>query len=151
MSGRQRRHCYASKPAAPTATKTLDRTTLATLVGWGLLVWAAVAVSIRLVGLVVLAPATPALVAAVFVAVSPLMAVVTDPVYRLLGIAHRQRPAAAAALSVPGTGVDVLLVAFAPVAIPAMSAGAVRHFGAILPFGYAVVILTGLVPRGDPV
>lgn len=118
------------------------------LVLWGLAVWFAVAVAIRLAGHVLLSPATPLVVVAFFVAVVPLMALVTYPVYRWLGIPHGDRPAAAALLSLPGMFLDVLLVLFAGAVFPRMGTGAVVTFGAILLFGYAIVLATGFVPRG---
>lgn len=127
----------------------LDRRAVAWLVGWGLLVWAVVTAAVRLVGPALLSPASGAVVPAFFAAVVPLMAAVTYPVYRRLGVAPAGRPAAAALMSLPGMGLDVLLVAFAPVLLPAMGPGAVRNFGAILLFGYAVVLLTGFLGDRD--
>jgi hypothetical protein len=126
----------------------LDPGTTARLLGWGLTVWLAVAVSIRLAGHVLLSPATPLVLAGFFVAVVPLMALVTYPIYRWFGIPRGARPTAAALLSIPGMFLDVLLVLFAETLLPAMSVGAVVNFGAILLFGYAVVLVTGLVPGG---
>lgn len=124
----------------------LERTTITRLLFWGLLVWGAVALSIRLVGHVLLSPDNPLLVVGFFVAVIPLMAVVTYPIYRWLGIAPVDRGTAAALMSLPGMFLDVLLVAFADVVFPAMEPGAVINFGAILLFGYAIVLLSGFVP-----
>lgn len=116
------------------------------LVGWGLLVWAAVAVFIRLVGHVVLAPSRPMVVIGFAVAVVPLMAAVTYPVYVQLDVGTLTRPAAAAIMSLPGLFLDVLLVRFAGTVFPALPHGAVINFAAILLFGYGVVLLTGFVP-----
>lgn len=125
---------------------TLDRTTVRRLLGWGLLVWGTVALSIRLVGHVLLSPTNPLLVLGFFVAVVPLMALVTYPMYRWFGIAPVDRGTAAALMSIPGMFLDVLLVVFADVVFPAMEPGAVINFGAILLFGYAIVLLSGFVP-----
>lgn len=133
--------------AGPRTGADLDRTTVPRLVVWGLLVWAGVAVFIRLAGHRLLDPGEPVVVIGFFVAVVPLMALVTYPVYRWLGVARPARPAAAAVMSLPGLLLDVLLVAGARWAFPAMGPGAARNFGAILLFGYAVVLLTGFVPR----
>lgn len=127
---------------------TLESGTFRWLVAWGLGVWAAVAVFIGLVGDVLLDPSAPLVVGGFFVAVVPLMALVTYPIYRWFDVPPPGRPAAAAVMSLPGMFLDVLLVAGADVAFPAMSRGAVVNFGAILLFGYAVVLLTGFVPRG---
>jgi hypothetical protein len=89
------------------------------------------------------------LVAAVFVSAIPLMASVTYPVYRWLGIPHALRGSAAALMSVPGMFLDVLLVLSAESVLPAMGEGAVINFGALLLFGYAIVLLTGFVPGGE--
>lgn len=124
-----------------------DRPSSAWLLGWGLLVWAAVAVSIRLVGNVLLDPSRPTVVFGFFVAVVPLMALVTYPVYWRLGIARSARPAAAALMSLPGLFLDVFLIGFASVAFPAMDHVAVVHFAAILLFGYGIVLATGFFPR----
>lgn len=126
---------------------TLDRPTVRRLAIWGLLVWAAVAAFIRLAGHRLLDPGEPAVVLGFFVAVVPLMALVTYPVYRWLDVAKAARPAAAAIMSLPGLFLDVGLVAGARWAFPAMGPGAALNFGAILLFGYAVVLLTGFVPR----
>lgn len=126
----------------------LDTQTTRRLLAWGLTVWAAVAVFIRVAGPVLLDPSTPAVVAAFFVTVVPLMALVTYPVYRWFEVPSAARPAAAAVLSIPGMFLDVVLVLGADVVFPAMGSGAIINFGAILLFGYAVVLLTGFVPRG---
>jgi hypothetical protein len=126
-------------------TAPVDRRTAITLAAWGVVVWFAVAVSIRLVGHVVLDPASGHLVVGFFVAVVPLMALVTYPVYRWLDVPRSRRPAAAAVMSIPGMVLDVLLVGHAATVFPAMSTAAVVNFGGILLFGYAVVLLTGFV------
>ncbi|WP_161570094.1 DUF5367 family protein [Salinigranum halophilum] len=41
---------------------------------------------------------------------------------------------------------DVFLVLFAGTVFPSMATEAVIHFGAVLLFGYAIVLLTGFVP-----
>lgn len=129
--------------------RALERRTVGSLLLWGLFVWFCIAVAMRLVGHVLLSPANPEVVAGFFVTVVPLMAMVTYPVYRWLGISHALRPAAAVLLSLPGMFLDVLLVLFARELLPAMEPDTVVIFGAILLFGYAVVLLTGLVPAGD--
>ncbi|WP_267643677.1 DUF5367 family protein [Haloarchaeobius amylolyticus] len=131
-----------------TARQTFARKTLGSLVLWGLTVWLVVAIMIRLVGHVLLSPATPLVVAGFFVSVVPMMALVTYPVYRWAGIPHQDRATAAALLSIPGMFLDVLLVLFAGTVFPQMEQDAVVVFGAILLFGYAVVLLTGFVPAG---
>lgn len=126
----------------------LDRRTGLQLVAWGLLVWAAVAVFLRLFGHVLLYPTRPLVVAGFFVAVVPLMAMVTYPVYRVLGLGAPSRPAAAVVLATPGMVLDVGLVLLAAdLVFPTMTSETVVNLGAILLFGYAVVLLTGLVPR----
>lgn len=134
--------------AESTARRTLERKTISFLTLWGLLVWFVVALSTRLVGHVLLSPSNPFLVAGFFVSAVPLMAMVTYPVYRWLGIPHEKRGSAAALLSLPGMFLDVLLVLFAGTVFPSMEQGAVVNFGAVLLFGYAVVLLTGFVPGG---
>ena len=124
----------------------LDRRTLGLLVGWGLLVWFAVAVAMRMVGHVMLDPGRGLVVGAFFVSVVPLMALVTYPVYRRLAIPVGHRGTAAAAMAVPGMLLDVLLVLGAEATFPAMDGATVVNFGAILLFGYAVVLITGFVP-----
>lgn len=128
------------------AGRTLKRTTVSRLLAWGLLVWGAVALLIRLVGHVLLSPSNPLLVMGFFAAVVPLMALVTYPIYRWFGIAPVDRGTAAALMSIPGMFLDVLLVVFADIVFPAMGPGAVINFGAILLFGYAIVLLSGFVP-----
>lgn len=75
------------------------------------------------------------------------MALVTYPIYHRLGITAARRPHAAALMSVPGMLLDVLLIAFAETLLPNLSTGAAINFGAILLFGYAIVLLTGFIPR----
>lgn len=133
---------------APVAT-TLARRTAGLLVACGLAVWAAVTATVRLVGHRLLAPGSPAVVAALFVVTAPLMALVTYPVYRRSGVEPARRPPAAVAMSLPGTFLDVLLVAFARTALPDRSTGAVVNLGTILLFGYAVVLLTVVVRGSD--
>lgn len=117
------------------------------LVGWGLTVWAAVAISMRLVGHVLLTPANPTLLVLFFASVVPLMAMVTYPIYRWLEIPPVARPLAAAYMSIPGLLLDGALVLSAEVTLPAMDPPALVNFGAVLLFGYAIVLLTGFVPR----
>lgn len=130
-------------------TAVLDRRIRRLLVAWGLTVWFGVAVLVRLAGHVLLSPANPLLVAGFFGAAVPLMAAVTYPVYRRLGLDARTRPRAAALMSLPGMFLDVGLVLGAATAFPRMETAAVANFGAILLFGYAVVLLTGFAPRGE--
>lgn len=126
----------------------LDRRTGFQLVAWGLLVWAAVVVFLRLFGHVLLDPARPLIVAGFFLAVVPLMAIVTYPVYRVLGLGASSRPAAAVVMATPGMLLDVgLLLLAADLVFPTMTSKTVVNLGAILLFGYAIVLLTGLVPR----
>lgn len=134
--------------AESTARRTFERKTAGSLVLWGLLVWFVVAVSMRLVGHVLLSPTNPVLVAIFFVSVVPLMAMVTYPVYRWFGIQRELRGSAAALMSLPGMFLDALLILFAGVVFPSMEPGTVVNFGAILLFGYAIVLLTGFVPSG---
>jgi hypothetical protein len=129
-----------------TTDRTLGRTTAGGLALWGLTVWVVVAVSARLVGHVLLSPATPWLVAAVFAAAVPLMAAVTYPVYWRVEIPHSLRGSAAALMAVPGLFLDVLLLVFAEHALPSMGQATVVNFGALLLFGYAIVLATGIVP-----
>lgn len=126
----------------------LSRATGRWLVLWGLAVWAAVAVFIRLFGHRLLEPTTPLVVLGFFIAVVPLMALVTYPVYHWLEVTYAERPAAAAIMSLPGLVLDALLVAGAAHVFPSMSPGAAINLGAILLFGYAVVLMTGFLPRG---
>lgn len=142
-------HSTASSSTDTAANATFDGTTFRLLVLWGLVVWITVTVTIRFTGHVLLSPDAPLVVAGFFVAVVPLMALVTYPVYRWLDVQHDSRGAAAALMSLPGMFLDVLLVTFAETAFPQMDPGAVINFGAILLFGYAVVLLTGFVPRGQ--
>jgi hypothetical protein len=128
--------------------RTIERRTAGTLAVWGLCVWLVVAVSARLVGHVLLSPTNPWLVAAVFGSAIPLMAIVTYPVYRWLEIPHALRGSAAALMSIPGMILDALLLVSAESVFPAMGQDAVINFGALLLFGYAIVLLTGFVPGG---
>ena len=116
------------------------------LVIWGLLVWFSVAVTIRLTGHILLDPNNPVVVAGFFVLVIPLMALVTYPVYNFFNSERPARPIAAAIMSIPGMFLDVGLVLNANQLFPAMSQAMVVNFGAILLFGYAVVLLTGFYP-----
>jgi hypothetical protein len=74
------------------------------------------------------------------------MAIVTYPVYRWLEIPHALRGSAAALMSIPGMILDALLLVSAESVFPAMGQDAVINFGALLLFGYAIVLLTGFVP-----
>jgi hypothetical protein len=116
------------------------------LLGWGLAVWAVVAVTARLVGHLVLDPALPLLAVGAFVAAVPLMTAVTYPVYRWRGMAPAARPRAAVLMSLPGLLLDTLLVGFAGTTLPAMGPQSVQWFGALLVFGYGVVLLSSVWP-----
>lgn len=118
------------------------------LVLWGLTVWLAVYLLIRVGGTVLLDPANPLVLGAFVVSIVPAMALVTFPVYWRLGVGYGMRARAAAIMSLPGLFLDGVLVAFAPVFLPALTPALVVNFGAILLYGYAIVLLTGFVPRG---
>jgi hypothetical protein len=118
------------------------------LILWGLSVWLAVAILVRLAGHVLLSPTNTLLLTAFFLSVLPLMLSVTYPVYWRLGLSSDARRGAAALMSIPGMFLDVVLLLFAGTVFPAMSTEAVVHFGAILLFGYAIVLVTGFVPLG---
>jgi hypothetical protein len=139
-------HSIDSGTATGAASVSLDRTTSRWVVLWGLSVWLAVAILIRLAGHVLLSPTNTLLLTAFFLSVLPLMIAVTYPVYWRLGLSSDARPSAAALMSIPGMFLDVLLVLFAGTVFPAMSTEAVVNFGAILLFGYAIVLVTGFVP-----
>jgi hypothetical protein len=117
------------------------------LIIWGLSVWLAVAILVRLTGHIFLSPENPLLVFGFFLSVIPLMIAVTYPLYRLLSISPPSRGAAAALMSIPGMFLDVLLILAADIVFPQMSVEAVINFGAILLFGYTIVLLTGFIPR----
>lgn len=131
----------------PKVVPGITRRTTGWLVAWGLVVWAGVFVLIRLVGHRLLAPETPVVVAAFFAATVPLMALVTYPIYVRFRITQIHRPWAAAVMSLPGMFLDVILIVFAGITLPNLSDAAVINFAAILLFGYAVVLVTGYVPR----
>ena len=139
-------HSIDSGTTTSSASVSLDRTTSRWLVLWGLSVWFAVAILIRLAGHVLLSPTNTLLLTAFFLSVIPLMLSVTYPVYWWLGLSTDAQRSAAALMSIPGMFLDVLLVLFAETVFPAMATEAVVHFGAILLFGYAIVLLTGFVP-----
>ncbi len=139
-------HSIDSGTTTSSASVSLDRTTSRWLILWGLSVWFAVAILIRLAGHVLLSPTNTLLLTAFFLSVIPLMLSVTYPVYWWLGLSTDAQRIAAALMSIPGMFLDVLLVLFAETVFPAMATEAVVHFGAILLFGYAIVLLTGFVP-----
>lgn len=124
-----------------------DAKTAKLLVLWGVTVWFAVAVLIRLVGHIFLSPENPLLVFGFFLSVIPLMIAVTYPVYNRLDISVGSRATAAALMSIPGLFLDVLLVLYAEIIFPQMEIAAVINYAAILLFGYAIVLVTGFVPR----
>ena len=93
-----------------------------------------------------LSPANTLLLTAFFLSAVPLTLSVTYPVYWWLGLSGDAQRSAAALMSIPGLFLDVLLTLFAETAFPAMATDAVVHFGAILLFGYGIVLLTGFVP-----
>lgn len=128
-----------------TTRSMLDGRTTRRLLLWGVTVWFAVAVLVRFAGHVLLDPSNPGVVLVFFVSVVPLMALVTYPIYWWFEIPFAARGGAAAVLSLPGMLLDVLLVLSAEAVFPDMTTGAVVNFGAILLFGYAVVLLTGFV------
>lgn len=136
-----------STTTTTTTQRPIDSQTTAKLVAWGATVWLAVTITFRLVGHFVLDPSNALLLAGFFVAVIPLMAAVTYPVYRYLQLPHAARPAAAAAMSIPGMFLDVILLRYATTVFPAMTTEMVVTYAAILFFGYAIVLLTGFIPR----
>ena len=139
-------HSIDSGTTTSSASVSLDRTTSRWLILWGLSVWFAVAILIRLAGHVLLSPTNTLLLTAFFLSVIPLMLSVTYPVYWWLGLSSDAQRGAAALMALPGMFLDVLLILFAGTVFPAMATEAVVHFGAILLFGYAIVLLTGFVP-----
>lgn len=141
---------HRQHPHEPTGTRSgFQEGVPRKLVTWGLLVWISVALTIRLTGHILLDPNNPLVVAAFFALVVPLMALVTYPIYHLFHIGRTARPTAAAILSIPGMFLDVGLVLNANQIFPAMSQAMVVNFGAILLFGYAIVLLTGFYPSRE--
>ena len=139
-------HSTDSGTTTSSASVSLDRATSRWLLLWGLSVWFAVTILIRLAGHVLLSPTNTLLLTAFFLSAIPLMLSVTYPVYWWLGLSTDARRSAAALMSLPGMFLDVLLILFAETVFPLMATEAVIHFGAILLFGYAIVLLTGFVP-----
>lgn len=137
---------HTSQTDTTTSTLGTDNT-VRLLILWGLTVWFAVAVVIRLAGHVLLSPENQFLFLAFFVSVIPLMVAVTYPIYRLFSIPSSSRGTAAALMSIPGMFLDVLLVLYADIVFPRMGPMAVINFAAILLFGYAIVLLTGFLPQ----
>lgn len=138
-------HSTDSGTTTSSASVSLNRTTSRWLILWGLSVWFAVAILIRLAGHILLSPTNTLLLTAFFLSVIPLMLSVTYPMYWWLGLSSDAQRGAAALMSIPGMFLDVLLILFAGTVFPAMATEAVVHFGAILLFGYAIVLLTGFV------
>ena len=139
-------HSTDSGTTTSSASVSLDRATSRWLLLWGLSVWFAVTILIRLAGHVLLSPTNTLLLTAFFLSAIPLMLSVTYPVYWWLGLSTDARRSAAALMSLPGMFLDVLLILFAETVFPLMATEAVIHFGAILLFGYAIVLVTGFVP-----
>lgn len=139
-------HSIDSGTTTSSTDVSLDRTTGRWVLLWGLGVWVAVAILIRLTGHILLSPTNTLLLTAFFVSVIPLMLSVTYPVYWWLGLSPDAQRSAAALMSIPGMFLDVLLILFAETVFPAMTTAAVVQFGAILLFGYAIVLVTGFVP-----
>ena len=124
----------------------VENSDVAFFAAWGLAVWVVVTASMRVAGHLLLDPTNPAVMVGFSVAVIPLMALVTFPVYVYRGTPLTQRPSAAIIMSVPGLFLDVFLVAFFEAVFTNMPPTTAKYYGAILIFGYMVVLLTGFVP-----
>lgn len=141
----------ATEPVLKDATSELgiERSTIRFFVLWGITVAVVETVAFRLIGQILLNPANGIVLAGLFIATIPAMALLTYPVYRWRGVTGAERQAASVLYLLPQIVVTVVALVDFGVIYPNMVPGAARYFGAIILLGSAVVLITGFVPRSE--
>lgn len=128
-------------------TLSIKRRTALILVFVGFIAWVIATLTFRFVGQYLLNPANEFVILGVFVATVPLMVLLLSALYSELNITGIKRRSAAVLVVLPGMLFDVLSMTFFETVFPNMDSAAAKYFGALLLLAYAVVLLTGFVPR----
>lgn len=139
----------ATEPVTRDATseRTVERSTIQFFLLWGITVAVVETVAFRLVGQFLLNPANGLVLAGLFIATIPAMALLTYPVYRWRDVSGAERQAASVLYLLPQIVVAVVALVDFAVIYPNMVPGAARYYGAIILLGSVVVLITGFVPR----
>jgi hypothetical protein len=86
----------------------------------------------------------------VAILIIPVLILATLPIYQLKELNGREQFYAAVCIALPGQILDALTTLFFTAVFPNMPFNTSNDFGALMLWGYAVVILTGLIPlSGD--
>lgn len=117
------------------------------LLGVGLAIALVAGLVFRIVGQLVLDPANPLVVSAVFVVTVPLMWLLAVSIFRWRGLSDPERREAAVLLVVPGMLVDAVSTALFSVVYPNMNLASAGLFGGLLLLAYATVLVAGFLSR----
>lgn len=115
--------------------------------GWGFALWAIATVVLRVAGQHFFDPDNRALMVASFIAVVPLIALTTYPVYRWRHTPLPDRPLAALSMMLPGMLLDVVGVAFFNSIFSNLQEDAGVYFGAWLLWAYSLVLISAILPE----
>lgn len=132
-----RTHSFAGTPAAPG---------LLFFFGYGLAAWLAFTLLFRLVGQFFLNPDSPAMIGLTFAITLPAMLAITYPLYARFRLDAEQRARAAATMALPGLLLDALATLLFTWFFPNLAPSMAASYAALMLWGYAIVLLTGVVP-----
>ena len=118
-----------------TSERSVERSMIRFFLLWGITVAVVETVAFRLVGQYLLNPANEIVLAGLFVATVPAMAVLTYPVYAWRGVTGAERQAASALYLLPQMTVTVIALVNFAVVYPNMVPGAAKYFGAMILLG----------------
>lgn len=111
---------------------------------WGVVVWLAATIVVRVSGHYYLHPDHPYLSALAFLLTVPLVGLVTVPVYDWQRVSLLDRPTAAILLCLPGLVLDALVLLLFARVYPNLEGGE-TVFAAWLVWAYALVLVSGLL------
>jgi hypothetical protein len=117
------------------------------LLGVGLAIALVAGLVFRIVGHLVLDPANPLVVVAVFLMVIPAMWGLAVAVFRWRGLSGVETREGAILLVVPGMLLDAVSTALFSVVYPNMSLDAAGLFGGLLLLAYATVLVAGFLTQ----
>lgn len=115
-------------------------------IGYGIAAWLVVTIALRFVGQYILtADGGAERTLLIGVLLTPPLALLIYPAYRWKKLNAAQQQLAAICFAVPGQILDAFSTLFFTNFFPNMSPAGANHFGALMLWGYSVIILTGFV------
>ena len=116
---------------------------------YGFTLWLVATAAFRVVGHYFLQPGGERLTLTMWVLSIPLLALLTYPLYKWKKLDRIERRRAAIYIALPGQLLDAFTTLFFPTVFPNMSPAVGNYFGALMLWGYAVIIMTGFIGRAE--